>query len=219
MIRRDIHAVITGDLVNSTAITKDYHDVLYRIADDIQAYQLKDFKFDIYRGDSFQALVSDPNKALLISIIMRSGLRRYSNGTSIADAWDARVSVGIGEISSDPNGKLGQLIGEAFVRSGRGLETMKKEGLRLKITTGEEQIDREFESTCPLADHIISRWTTSQAEAIYLSLLKGITQTEIGEELNQTQRVISKRLESGNLESLSNFFNRFKEIITWKFSN
>lgn len=35
MIRKDKQAVIIGDLVNSTAITKDYHDFLYRIADDI----------------------------------------------------------------------------------------------------------------------------------------------------------------------------------------
>jgi hypothetical protein len=219
MIRKDIHAVITGDLVDSTAITDDYHNILYAMADDIKQYQLKDFQFDLYRGDSFQALISDPDKALLISIIIRAGLRRYSNGSSIEDAWDARVSLGIGKIMSDNNSKLGQLRGEAFVRSGRALDIMKKEGARLKITTGEEQIDKEFDSTCPLADHIISRWTTSQAEAIYLYLLKNITQTEIGKALQQTQRVISKRLESSNLESMTNFFNRFKEIIEWKYSN
>lgn len=105
------------------------------------------------------------------------------------------------------------------MRSGRTLDAMKKEGNRLKVSTGEEQTDKEFEASCQLADTIISRWTTSQAEAIYISLLKRKTQKETGDELKTTQRAISKRLESANLHSMTPFLNRYKEVIEWKFSN
>jgi len=219
MAQENIHAVITGDLINSTAIADDYHRELHAIANDIKQFQSKKLLFEVYRGDSFQAFVKDPEKALLISIIFRAGLRRQARSASIEDAWDARISIGIGKVAPQlPKSKLGDLNGEAFVRSGRALETMKKEGAQLKITTGDEQLDKEFESTCPLADHVISRWTTVQAEAIYLYLLKNSTQKEIGKELETTQRAISKRLESSNLDSMSKFFNRYKEAIQWKYS-
>jgi len=218
MPKKDIHAVITGDIIKSTAIDHNYHQILQAIADEIRAYRDKDFLFEVYRGDSFQALVKQPEDALKVSIIIRAGLRRHSRSSSVDDAWDARISIGIGQANIVANAKLGELTGEAFIRSGRTLDAMKKEGSRLKITTGEEQIDKEFEASCPLADTIISRWTTSQSEAIYLNLLKKKTQKEIGEDLQTTQRAISKRLESGNLNSMTNFFNRYREVIKWKYS-
>jgi hypothetical protein len=218
-----IHAVITGDLVDSTAISKNYHDELLSIANDIKEFHSSDFLFEIYRGDSFQAYIKDPSKALLFSILIRAGLRRQSRGTSIEEAWDARVSIGIGHVYKKSrkvtNHLLGTLDGEAFIRSGRSLDEMKKEEVRLKITTGDEQLDKEFEAACPLADNIINHWTTSQAEAVYLHLLKNDTQKEIGKELETTQRAISKRLDASNLESMNNFFKRYQEVITWKFSN
>jgi hypothetical protein len=217
MPEKHIYAVITGDVINSSAIDRDYHQVLHTIADEIKG-NYDDFLFEVYRGDSFQALVKLPEDALLLSVIIRAGLRRYSRSSSVDDAWDARISIGVGQTDKKENAKLGELTGEAFVRSGKTLDVMKKEGIRLKITTGDEQADKEFDASCPLADTIISRWTTSQAEAIYISLLTNKTQKEIGDALETTQRAISKRLESGNLGSMTNFFKRYKEVIQWKFT-
>jgi DNA-binding transcriptional regulator LsrR (DeoR family) len=64
-----------------------------------------------------------------------------------------------------------------------------------------------------LADTI----TTSQSEAIYF--LEKKTQNAIGKVLNTTQRVISKRFESAHLQGVTNFFNRGKEVINWRFNN
>jgi len=65
----------------------------------------------------------------------------------------------------------------------------------------------------------MNRWTTSQSEAIYLYLLQEKTQKEIGKALNTSQRAISKRFESASLQSMTPFFNRYKEVIKWKFNN
>jgi hypothetical protein len=218
MQTKNIHAVITGDLAASSAIDKDFHEALHAIASDIKE-QYDGFLFEVFRGDSFQALVRQPEDALLLSIIIRAGLRRQSRSSSVNDAWDARISIGIGQAEIKNNVKLGEMTGEAFIRSGQSLDRMKKEGNRLKITTGDEQADKEFGAGCPLADAIINRWTTSQSEAIYLYLLQKKTQKEIGRELNATQRAISKRLESANLQSMTKFFNRYREVIKWKFNN
>lgn len=218
MQTKKIHAVLTGDITGSSAIDRDFHQALHTIAGDIKE-QHKGFLFEVFRGDSFQALVRQPEAALLLSVIIRAGLRRYSRSASVNDAWDARISIGIGYAEIKDNVNLGEMTGEAFVRSGQLLDKMKNEGSRLKITTGEEQTDKEFGAACPLADAIINRWTTSQSEAIYLYLLQKKTQTEIGKLLNTSQRAISKRFESANLQNMTNFFNRYREVIQWKFNN
>ena len=215
---KNIHAVITGDIIGSSAIDRDFHEALRTIAGDLKEHY-NGFLFEVFRGDSFQALVRQPEDALLVSVIIRAGLRRYSRGSSVNEAWDARIAIGIGHTEKRNNDNLGEMTGEAFVRSGQSLDKMKNEGSRLKISTGDEQTDKEFGASCPLADAIMSRWTTSQSEAIYLSLLKKKTQKEIGSALNTTQRAISKRFESASLQSMTNFFNRYREVIQWKFNN
>lgn len=218
MQTKKIHAVITGDITGSSAIGRDYHQALNTIVGDIKE-QYKGFLFEVFRGDSFQALIRQPEDVLLLGVIIRAGLRRYSRSSSVNDAWDARISIGIGHAEIKDHVNLGEMTGEAFVRSGQTLDKMKNEGSRLKITTGDEQTDKEFGASCPLADAIINRWTTSQSEAIYLYLLQKKTQAEIGSLLDTSQRAISKRLEAANLQSMANFFNRYREVIQWKFNN
>jgi len=218
MQTKNIHAVITGDIIGSSAIDRDFHQALHTIVDDIKKYY-DGFLFEVFRGDSFQALARQPEEALLLSVIIRAGLRRYSRSSSVNDAWDARISIGIGHTEIKNNVNLGEMTGDAFVRSGQSLDKMKNEGSRLKITTGDEQTDKEFGASCPLVDTIMNRWTTSQSEAIYLYLLQEKTQKEIGKALNTSQRAISKRFESASLQSMTPFFNRYKEVIKWKFNN
>lgn len=221
-MKDNIYAVITGDLVASTAISVNYEQVLNQIADDIKECQEEEFIFEIFRGDSFQGLVIHPERALLISILFRAGLRRNTKGRGIEDAWDARIAIGIGAVKDFNHSnetKLGPLSGEAFLRSGRALDKMKSEESLLKIVTGDQYLDDEFAAICPLVDTLVGRWSTAQAEAVYLYLLKDLIQQEIGERLNISQRAISKRIDSSNVESMQLFFERYKRIITWKYSN
>ncbi|MEL7002407.1 MAG: SatD family protein [Bacteroidota bacterium] len=218
-----VYAVITGDIVASTAIERDYKQILHAIVEDIRREQEKGFVFEIFRGDSFQALVSDPTKAVLIAILIRAGLRRYARGNNLDDAWDARVALGIGTVSNldiSDQTKLGTSDGEAFLRSGRTLDGMKSERALLKITTGDEQLDSEFSSICPLVDVIISKWSTVQAEVVYLNLLKSEpTQTKIGEMLGKSQKAVSKSIDTSNIESMKPFFERYQQLIQWKYNS
>ena len=216
------YAVITGDLVDSSGIEDDYKEILAGIASDIVKHQDEEFKFDIYRGDSFQGLITNPTQALKISILFRAGLRRYSKGNSVENIWDARIAIGIGKIKyidSRTEQKLNSADGEAFVRSGRTLDAMKNEDQQIRICTGDQKLDDEFAAVCPLLDAIIGRWTTSQAEAVYMQLLEGITQEEIGRRLDISQRASGKRLELSNIDGMKQFFRRYKNLIEWKFSN
>ena len=210
------YAVITGDIVDSTIIAANYQDVLHAIAGDIDRYVAQESIFEIFRGDSFQMLIRAPKKALLVGLLFRVGMRRYSNGSVLEDAWDARVSVGVGSINEAKlakNAPLGTLDGEAFLRSGRTLDQMKPEGAFLKITTGVDSVDQALNVCTSLADALIARWSTTQAEALYLYLLRDLTQKEIGSLLKVSQRAIGLRLESAQFHNLQPFLRYFEKII------
>jgi hypothetical protein len=220
-MKQENYAVITGDIVQSSNIEGDYTKVLHEIAADISNYQHPEFIFELYRGDSFQALVTEPSKAVLLSLIIRAGLRRNTRGKKLEYVWDARISVGIGKIKNQiltRESKIGTWDGEAFVLSGRTLDGMKKETSFFRITTTDEDLNKEFAAICPLIDAITERWSTAQAEAVYLHLLRNLTQKEIGNLLNISQRATSKRLETSNIERLKPFLSHFNEIIQWKFN-
>lgn len=223
-MKTNIHAVLTGDIVRSTSIEADYKVKLKEIANDIKDHIEDYFQLEIYRGDSFQGIVMDPGKALRIGLLLRGGLRRYSrrDTNSIESVWDARISIGIGEIDNlnkMKEVKIGLLGGDAFIRSGKALDKMKGEKALLKITTGIKELDDEFYASSALADAIVSRWSIEQAEAIYLYLLENLTQEEIGRRLEISQRAVGKRMIAGNLDSLKKFLERYQSAIEWKYSN
>ncbi len=219
-MKTNVYAVITGDLVASTTSGGPYKEVLQQLAEEIKQEIAPDMLVDIYRGDSFQVLLSDPALALNVALLFRTGLRRHSRGNTRQQTWDGRLSIGIGSIASqkfDADTRVGTLDGEAFVRSGRALDTMKENNRLLQITLG-NAYDDEFAAACPMADAIIGRWTTQQADAIYYTLLATMTQQEIGKKLGKSQRAIGKRLEASDFQSLQPFIKRYKQVIAWNYS-
>lgn len=215
-----IRAVITGDIVDSTGTTGNYKATLQRIADDIRQFQDDRFIMDIYRGDSFQTISDIPEKGLLLLLIIKAGLNRNSSQKEGKDyQWNARMSLGVGHLENYPtNNEIGELSGEPFVKSGRALDQMKDKGQLITVTTGVEQMDDELSAVCPLIEAITDRWTSTQADAIYLSLLHGtITQQELGKELGKSQRAIGKSLEAGDIEAIKTYLKRFEKSIQWNF--
>lgn len=226
----EINAVITGDLVKSRRIHEGDIDAVIKslknTLNDINEYLLGGKgKFEIFRGDSFQGLIPHPKHALLVSIIIRAKLRTFEPSFNFARKrkaekpilhafTDARISIGIGKTSY--NGKtITESQGEAFEKSGYALDKMKKENERLTIVTPWEDINKELEVECKLADVIISRWTSSTAEALYHHFLFEKTQQELAKKLKVSQPAMHKRLMVyGNVNSIRCFINRYQELIS-----
>jgi hypothetical protein len=225
----DINAVITGDLVKSRRIHEgDIDTVINSLKGtftEINARLLGgNGKFEIFRGDSFQGLFPQPELALLVSIIIRAKLRTFEPSFSIAGKHskekpihyaysDARISIGIGEVNY--NGKaIAESQGKAFERSGHALDKMKGEDERLTIVTPWEQVNKELDVECKLADVIISRWTSTTADAMFYHFLYEKTQQELANQFKITQPAARKRLVVyGNVNSINAFVNRYKELI------
>lgn len=66
------------------------------------------------------------------------------------------------------------------------------------------------------ADDIISGWSYSQAQAVYLTLLYKKTQKEIAVQLNKTAQNISKLLGVAKEELICNYLDRYYLLITEK---
>jgi hypothetical protein len=229
LTQMDINAVITGDLVKSRRIHEgDIDTVINSLKDtfnDINEHLLGGKgKFEIFRGDSFQGLMPQPELALLVSIIIRAKLRTFepyfrfagkrNAGKPILYVYsDARISVGIGKVSY--NGKtIAESQGEAFEKSGHALDKMKNGDERLTVVTPWEQVNKELDVECKLADVIISRWTSPTAEALYHYFLFEKTQQELANQLKISQPAARKRLVVyGNVNSINAFINRYKELI------
>lgn len=120
-----IKGVITGDLVNSTNIAVEWRqtvvDALNACVTDFSP--LTPIKIEMYRGDSFQVVVDNPELSLTIAIAIRAKLR--ASTPEKKEIWDARISVGIGDVSFESD-NIVTSDGEAFRLSGRAFDAMGK---------------------------------------------------------------------------------------------
>ncbi|MBL1436144.1 MAG: hypothetical protein COB08_008100 [Rhodobacteraceae bacterium] len=177
-------AVLTGDIVKSTALSRDERDALFAGlkagADAVEALQDEPAQFERFSGDSWQMLVQ-PKLALRASLVMRAFIRQESK------SFETRISVGIGAVEPlSPEG-LGASDGPAFWASGRGLKALK--GAQYFCTnTGNKPI-------FILADEISKRWTQAQARVLAFSLLlPHPTQESVASKVGISQQSVRNHL-------------------------
>jgi hypothetical protein len=190
------YAVITGDLVKSSTFKEKRKDALRTLHEIFNTLKSKlpididIFISDIFRGDSFQIVVSDAEYALTIAIFIRAQLiRRSIEGM----AFDARFSIGIGSIEYLNQEKITESDGEAFRLSGRSLDEIPNYR-RLIITSSKEEQTQTLEVLSAFIDAITARWTPEQAEAISHWIF-GETQTSLAKRIGVTQSAIQQRLQ------------------------
>lgn len=99
MKNNKIYAVITGDLVGSSRfkIDKQREEVLSNLKDSFKKIESPDIiasPFAIFRGDSFQGIISHPEEALKLAIILRANLLSKFKGKKVR--LDARIAIGLG---------------------------------------------------------------------------------------------------------------------------
>lgn len=222
----DTIAVITGDIVSSASIESANRELFLKDLKasfkEINSVLLKEpiLPFEIFRGDSFQAVIRKPQFALLVGMLVRAKLRSMNIGKDekshpVKESRDARIAIGIGS-TGFTSGKIIESDGQAFQFSGKTLDLIKNTEYRLKIQTPWEDVNSELEVSFSFADAIISEWSVFQAEAFYLYLLKNETQISLAGIFKKSQPSIRKRLVTGKMESLDLFRKRFETLILSK---
>jgi len=221
MRNHQLYAVVTGDIVGSTRIRGSPRDRLlsvvkssfqglrHAISGKVSA------PFGLYRGDSFQGVLSRPEDALRAVICIRASLRCGLQEGPKNYPLDARIVVGIGTIEFLPSRRAAEGDGDAFRRSGPMLDKMRRAQPRLRkllIQTPWKEIDAELDVHCALLDALVNRWSVKQAEAI-LGQMRGLTQEKIAQELGISQPAVQQRLEDAGGWAAGELCGRYERLI------
>lgn len=166
-------AVITGDVVKSRSSKPEIW--LPVLQDALEAYS---DKYDIFRGDSFQAEIS-PEKVFEAIFYIKSSL--------IAIQLDARIGIGIGQEDMRST-HVKNSFGTALLYSGEAFDKLGKETASLRSS------NVEFDALCntilPLLTELSVRWTPNIAATVQGAILhKGINQIELA-------KILGKRYQS-----------------------
>ncbi|MEX0987235.1 MAG: hypothetical protein WD052_07135 [Bacteroidales bacterium] len=215
-------AVITGDIVKSSYISEPAKLIksLKLILNEMDQLGIIERRmWEIFRGDSFQ-LVTAPEKALLASLVLRSGLQggvyRLAPPLIVEDmlneTMDVRLSIGIGAVG-ELSDHLSESYGAAFTISGKMLEYIARDELKLLITTTDESLNKHFEVICRLTDIIISDWSENSSQAVYRNLLMDETQQETAGFLGISQSSVQNRLKIAHLDEIHHILAYFEEQI------
>lgn len=202
---RKLHAVLTGDLIASTAAPPARTDATMRLLASCAADIDDNTRFSRFRGDGWQLYLSEPGRCLHACLYIMARL------AAAPDVLPTRISVGIGEVLALGDSSLESSLGEAFTLSGRGLDEMRK-GQRLSIS-GEKVGDFQ-KLAFAFAEDIMTRWTVPQAEAMahVLSPLMP-THAVIAERLGVTRPAIDQRIAAARWSLLEQanaaFFARY----------
>ena len=224
-----IKAVITGDIVQSSKLDPGDKSWLIRSLKKTLKQWDKDFgtESEIYRGDSFQCLVSDPMYALRFALLIRTYIKSlnpsepydiYSReNPEIRKAvlhtnwlFDTRVAIGIGEVDN-PMESVKTSDGEAFQLSGRKLDEIKNSRQMMAIEVNDSDINEELKTEIILLDHIVSRATALQCEVINLKLLS-YTENKIAREFKIQQSAVNQRSNSSGWYAINTALERFETI-------
>lgn len=204
-------AVLTGDIINSRKAKshEEWHDVLQHA---LTSVSIKN-RWEIFRGDSFQAELSQPEKALKAAIYTKACIKTIKG-------LDVRIAIGIG--SKDyVSTKVSESYGDAYLFSGDKFEDLKKDKQNLSIKTGDEIFDENFNLFFKLALIIMDDWT--QNSAILIKTLfenENLSQKELGNLLNISQSSISERYNRAHASEIIALDNLFaKRIGTLKKSS
>jgi len=205
------YAVLTGDIVNSSILSRDQYDQLIERMKGLPQTFNEVFSHSIYanidivRGDSWQILAVKPSYALRFSLYLRSVCKSCFN-------IDSRVSIAIGTIDSLVENSLSMSSGPAFKLSGKGLDLMQGNErmswydafVSDRLLSAEKLLIRQI-------DNRITPSSSSQARSLTGALL-GDIQAKIAETTGVAQSTVSEGLAALQWFEVSLLLEHFENI-------
>ncbi|HEV7380707.1 MAG TPA: SatD family protein [Dyadobacter sp.] len=199
-------AVVIADMVNSTKFPRT--DVVLWLDELVGALgSHPDFNWilapEIYRGDSFQAVLQSPAEALKMAVMARALFRKYHKNT------DLRIAIGIGTGDAMTT-RAGTSDGEAFRLSGHLADHIREQKARIAIALPLPSV--ALDATLNLLETIIEDWTPAQSEVIAAMMLQE-NMTEIADRLTISQSAVSQRLSAAKWWAIKSVVEAFPEQI------
>lgn len=188
-------AVLTGDVVASSTLGAGQRRALPALLGQA-ARQLKaafgkaaPYDLEIFRGDSWQLVVTDPAVCFRAALFFRACVIADSPGDH---RLDTRVAIAVGGVDFLPRHNVSAGDGAAYRASGEALDRLDA-GARLALVGSGEQPWRDV--AVRLVDAIVQEWTARQARAV-AGRLRDWTQQEIAKHWPEriTQQSVARHL-------------------------
>jgi len=169
------YAVLTGDIVGSSRLPPAKRASLLReLTRASRAFQqaLPEVllsEIEVFRGDSWQVVLSQPSRSLRTGLFFRAFLKPALGGRGT----DARVAIGLGTLGLLPEGRPSLGDGEAFRLSGSALDRMPR-SRRMSLAWAGEVDGLSLDAVnvvLELIDVVAKGWTERQANAVCGKLL------------------------------------------------
>ena len=194
-------AVITGDIIGSQKMNpKVWLNILKRELNEIGETPKI---WEVYRGDSFQAIIANPADALKIAIKIKATMK------TIPDI-DVRMVIGIGS-KTYTAAKVTESNGTAFVHSGETIERLKSEKQTLAIKSDWPEFDKEMNLFLKLSLIVMDNWTVNAAEVVKATMENPETvQDKLGQMVGIKQSAVSNRLKRAYFDEVMEVNEMYK---------
>ena len=209
--RSKIYAVISGDIIGSSKLPMSERaeliDIMKQASNELRTFlaQSVPLSVDIYAGDSWQLLVSEPGDALSAAVFYRASIIAATE-----KKIDTRLAVALGKVDFVPGERASEGDGEAFRLSGRILkETSNKQQMRFIADLPDS--GQLWDATFGLMDALMRNWSARQAWAV-LGALQGWSQGEIAAQGSPPV----ERQTVGDFLNLANWHAIERTIVTFK---
>ena len=200
-------SIITGDIINSRKV--DPAIWLNPLKALMKEWGKTPKTWEIYRGDSFQVEINQPQYALLAAIRIKACIKSI-------EKLDVRMGIGIGEKSYDAQ-KITEANGEAFINSGETFEELKKLKQLLAIRSPWPQLDAELNLMFRLASIVLDKWSTATAQIVAVSIVnRTLSQKELGDKMERTQSTIREAQKRAHYDEIMDLVAFYEKCITGK---
>jgi hypothetical protein len=193
-------SILTGDIVNSSKLTKEQLTSVLKKLEQFLEMQSKlhsDMEFELFRGDSVQIKLNDPQSSLMLATQIRIFVLSLES--------DIRISIGLGNIN-EPGDRLNTSTGQAFVFSGHSLDNMKTKS-RFVFKSASTTLDSDIAVATESITAIINSWTLNRTKTV-LYMMLGTSREDVCKKFNIKNATLSKTLRSANYSTL-------KMILGW----
>ena len=196
-------AVLTGDLVKSTALTSsDYQHTMSALTRQCEAIKARTgCLFEIFRGDGFQFVFEKPVDAVTAMLELKLYLNSQIDGLQV-NCTQALATGSDAVIKATP----GTSSGKVFVESGRALDEARSGEIVVRTPLAEQQIATGI--ICTQLSYILNRLSKKQADLLYHYIHLGFPLHHVLAEQQQTSRQnISERLKAAGGDLLEPFID------------
>lgn len=204
-------AVLTGDVVGSSSLSMELHSQMIGLLKSMnQAFPAVVFgEVDVFRGDSWQLVLSEASAALKVSLHLRACLKRERVFSA-----DSRISIALGEANLEQVNpeRVSESTGDLFLVSGRNLGQLRGDLCMCVSILQNEPLSAALDGMIVLVDSLVRSWSVEQARAV-AGMLMGQKQKDIAETFGVGQSSVHKSLRAAHWPEMECVLERFSQAV------